>query len=185
MFTSNFRRCSFGQKFTGGVIYLSKSCTFCRLGQTWLEISVKKCHPKPVLAFTTSELVPKLSDSNITIVLIGSDTGTGKISKIGKIVNTLDEMMKTEPNRKRIKERVTQDDMVIAMVQTVIRRFQLDDNQQTFLCTVPMFHIYGSVAFATGLIASGATVVVLSNSRSTRSYRRSDGMACHTCRWFH
>ncbi|KAM0019583.1 putative AMP-dependent synthetase/ligase, AMP-binding, AMP-binding enzyme domain, ANL [Helianthus debilis subsp. tardiflorus] len=148
------------------------------------EINKQISDSKPVLAFTTSELVPKLSDSNIPIVLIGSDTGTRKISKIGKIVNTLDEMMKTEPNRNRIKERVTQDDTatllyssgttgaskgvisshrnLIAMVQTVIGRFQLDDNQQTFLCTVPMFHIYGLVAFATGLIASGATVVVLS-----------------------
>ncbi|KAJ0678125.1 putative AMP-dependent synthetase/ligase, AMP-binding, AMP-binding enzyme domain, ANL [Helianthus annuus] len=148
------------------------------------EINKQISDSKPVLAFTTSELVPKLSDSNLPIVLIGSDTGTGKISKIGKIVNTLDEMMKTEPNRNRIKERVTQDDTatllyssgttgaskgvisshrnLIAMVQTVIGRFQLDDNQQTFLCTVPMFHIYGLVAFATGLIASGATVVVLS-----------------------
>ncbi|MFS8026507.1 hypothetical protein Hanom_Chr16g01487551 [Helianthus anomalus] len=44
MFTSNFRRCPFGQKFTGGVLYLSKSCTSCPLGQTWLEISVKKCN---------------------------------------------------------------------------------------------------------------------------------------------
>ncbi|KAF5777707.1 putative AMP-dependent synthetase/ligase, AMP-binding enzyme domain-containing protein [Helianthus annuus] len=148
------------------------------------EINKQISDSKPVLAFTTSELVSKLSDSNIPIVLIGSDTETGKISKIGKIVNTLDEMMKTEPNRNRIKERVTQDDTatllyssgttgaskgvisshrnLIAMVQTVIGRFQLDDNQQTFLCTVPMFHIYGLVAFATGLIASGATVVVLS-----------------------
>ncbi|MFS7907709.1 hypothetical protein Hanom_Chr01g00074511 [Helianthus anomalus] len=34
MFTSNFRRCPFGQKFTDGVLYLSKACTFCPLGQT-------------------------------------------------------------------------------------------------------------------------------------------------------
>ncbi|MFS7931805.1 hypothetical protein Hanom_Chr04g00360331 [Helianthus anomalus] len=39
-----YRRCPFGQKFTGDVLYLSKSCTFCPLGQTWLEISVKKYH---------------------------------------------------------------------------------------------------------------------------------------------
>ncbi|KAM2205502.1 hypothetical protein ACFX1S_024987 [Malus domestica] len=31
-----------------------------------------------------------------------------------------------------------------------------------FLCTVPMFHIYGLVAFATGLLTSGSTIVVLS-----------------------
>ncbi|MFS7923786.1 hypothetical protein Hanom_Chr03g00264911 [Helianthus anomalus] len=40
MFTSNYRRCPFGQKFTGDVLNLLKSCTFCPLGQTWLEISV-------------------------------------------------------------------------------------------------------------------------------------------------
>ncbi|KAF5777328.1 putative AMP-dependent synthetase/ligase [Helianthus annuus] len=119
---------------------------------------------KPVLAFTTSELIPKLSDSNILIVLIGSDPGIGKISKIGKIVNTLDETMKTESNRKWIKEGVTQDDTttllyssgttgaskgvisshrnLITMVQTVIRQFQLDNNQQTILCTVPISSIH-------------------------------------------
>ncbi|MFS7967593.1 hypothetical protein Hanom_Chr09g00787531 [Helianthus anomalus] len=44
MFTSNFRRCPLAQKLTGGVLYLSKSCTFCPLDQTWLEISVNSCH---------------------------------------------------------------------------------------------------------------------------------------------
>ncbi|MFS7898245.1 hypothetical protein Hanom_Chr15g01405071 [Helianthus anomalus] len=44
MFTSNSRRCPFGQKFTGGVLYLSKSCTFCPLCQILLEISVKNFH---------------------------------------------------------------------------------------------------------------------------------------------
>nr|QQH14889.1 4-coumarate-CoA ligase-like 5 [Cirsium japonicum] len=140
------------------------------------EINKQIADSKPVLAFTIPELLPKLAESNLPIVLIGS--GSGK----GKIVSTLDEMMTKEPNRNRVKERVTQDDTatllyssgttgaskgvisshrnLIAMVQTVIGRFQLED-QQTFLCTVPMFHIYGLVAFATGLIASGATVVIL------------------------
>ncbi|KAI3696034.1 hypothetical protein L1987_79043 [Smallanthus sonchifolius] len=142
------------------------------------EINKQIADSKPVLAFTTSDLVPKLADSNLPIVLIGSGAGNRRI------VNTLEQMMTTEPNRNRIKERVTQDDTatllyssgttgaskgvisshrnLIAMVQTVIGRFQLEDEHQTFLCTVPMFHIYGLVAFATGLIASGATVVVLS-----------------------
>eukprot|EP00252_Welwitschia_mirabilis_P020662 TRINITY_DN5101_c0_g1_i1.p1 TRINITY_DN5101_c0_g1~~TRINITY_DN5101_c0_g1_i1.p1 ORF type:complete len:550 (+),score=60.91 TRINITY_DN5101_c0_g1_i1:265-1914(+) len=34
--------------------------------------------------------------------------------------------------------------------------------KESFLCTVPMFHIYGLVCFACGLLASGSTVVVLS-----------------------
>ncbi|MFS8023959.1 hypothetical protein Hanom_Chr16g01457691 [Helianthus anomalus] len=44
MFTSNCRRCPFGQKFIGGVLNLPKSCTFCPVNQTWLEISVNSCH---------------------------------------------------------------------------------------------------------------------------------------------
>ncbi|MFS7977720.1 hypothetical protein Hanom_Chr10g00907331 [Helianthus anomalus] len=50
MFTSNCRHCPFGQKCTGGVLRLnlSKSCTFCPLGQTWLEISVNSCHVQSV-----------------------------------------------------------------------------------------------------------------------------------------
>ncbi|KAK9059881.1 hypothetical protein SSX86_020585 [Deinandra increscens subsp. villosa] len=147
------------------------------------EINKQIADSKPVMAFTTSDLVPKLADSNLPIVLIGSDADS-KLT--AKFVSTLDLMMRKEPNPNRIKERVTQDDTatllyssgttgaskgvisshrnLIAMVQTVIGRFQLEDDeeQQTFLCTVPMFHIYGLVAFATGLIASGATVVVLS-----------------------
>ncbi|KAD2393291.1 hypothetical protein E3N88_40268 [Mikania micrantha] len=147
------------------------------------EIKKQIADSKPVIAFTTAELVSKLAGSNLPIVLIGSGTGIG--SNI-RMVNTLNNMMMNKPNPNRIKERVTQDDTatllyssgttgaskgvisshrnLIAMVQTVIGRFRLEDDQQTqtFLCTVPMFHIYGLVAFATGLIASGATVVVLS-----------------------
>ncbi|MFS7964874.1 hypothetical protein Hanom_Chr08g00755511 [Helianthus anomalus] len=40
MFISNFRRCPFGQKLTGVVLYLSKSCTFCPLCQTQLDFSI-------------------------------------------------------------------------------------------------------------------------------------------------
>ncbi|KAK1419715.1 hypothetical protein QVD17_28994 [Tagetes erecta] len=148
------------------------------------EINKQIANSKPVLAFTTPDLVSKLSDSKLPVVLIRSGCSNTELAKSTvKIVNYLDEMMKTEPNRNRIKERITQDDTatllyssgttgaskgvisshrnLIAMVQTVIGRFQLEDANQTFLCTVPMFHIYGLVAFATGLIASGATIVVL------------------------
>ncbi|MFS8017613.1 hypothetical protein Hanom_Chr15g01382481 [Helianthus anomalus] len=44
MFTSNFRRCILAQKLIGGVLYLSKSCTFCPLGQTQLDSLVKFSH---------------------------------------------------------------------------------------------------------------------------------------------
>lgn len=92
--------------------------------------------------------------------------------------------MRKEPSGSRVKDRVNQDDTatllyssgttgaskgvvsshknLIAMVQTVLGRFGLEDGEQKFICTVPMFHIYGLAAFATGLLASGSTIVVLS-----------------------
>ncbi|MFS8010649.1 hypothetical protein Hanom_Chr14g01299531 [Helianthus anomalus] len=45
-FTSNFRRCSLSQNLTGAVLYVSKSCTFCPLGQTQLDFLVKSGHPR-------------------------------------------------------------------------------------------------------------------------------------------
>lgn len=100
-----------------------------------------------------------------------------------KIVTTLGKMMKTEPRGSQVRDRVYQDDTatllyssgttgpskgvasshrnLMAMVQIVLGRFNMD-KEETFICTVPMFHIYGLVAFATGLLASGSTIVVLS-----------------------
>lgn len=107
-----------------------------------------------------------------------------------RIVATLDELLRVDPGESpRVRERVTQNDAaallyssgttgaskgvisshrnMIAMVETVINRFRVDGEEReeynnTYVCTVPMFHIYGLVAFATGLLASGATIVVLS-----------------------
>ncbi|MFS7890038.1 hypothetical protein Hanom_Chr00s000006g01614061 [Helianthus anomalus] len=44
MFTSNFTRCPLVQNLTGGVLYLSKSYTFCPLTQTQLDFLVKSSH---------------------------------------------------------------------------------------------------------------------------------------------
>lgn len=148
------------------------------------EIAKQIADSKPVLAFTIPQLLPKLVDSNLPIVLLGaSDRNAPSSSKL-RIITSIEEMMTTEPSQSRVKERVSQDDTatllyssgttgaskgvvsshgnLIAMVQTVVSRFKLENGKQTFICTVPMFHIYGLVAFATGLIASGSTVVILS-----------------------
>lgn len=50
---------------------------------------------------------------------------------------------------------------LIAMVQTILHRFSVEEGPQTFICTVPMFHIYGLAAFGSGLLASGSTIIVL------------------------
>ncbi|CAA2954642.1 4-coumarate-- ligase-like 5 [Olea europaea subsp. europaea] len=145
------------------------------------EIAKQIADSKPVLAFTIPQLLPKLGDSKLPIVLL--DSANSFPSKL-KIVNTIVEMMKREPLQSRVKERVSQDDIasllyssgttgvskgvvsshrnLIAMVQTIVNRFKLDEENHTFICTVPMFHIYGLAAFATGLLAAGSTIVILS-----------------------
>ncbi|MBA0788062.1 hypothetical protein Gotri_026954 [Gossypium trilobum] len=145
------------------------------------EIGKQVADSKPVLAFTIPQLLPKLAGSTIPIVLLEDHVS----SQAGeaKIVTTLHQMMKREPSGSRVRDRVNQDDTatllyssgttgaskgvvsshrnLIAMVQTVINRFSIEVGEK-FICTVPMFHIYGLVAFATGLLASGSTVIVLS-----------------------
>ncbi|ONI32244.1 hypothetical protein PRUPE_1G355900 [Prunus persica] len=161
---------------------------------TTAEIAKQIADSKPVLAFTTRQLISKLggSTTDLSIVLIDDDEirapnhGTGN----GKIVSTLGQMMVTKERHGssngglNLKEEINQDDTatllyssgttgaskgvvsshknLIAMVRVVLSRFNLDDGEDTFLCTVPMFHIYGLAVFATGLLASGSTIVVLS-----------------------
>ncbi|XP_030526809.1 4-coumarate--CoA ligase-like 5 [Rhodamnia argentea] len=160
------------------------------------EIAKQIADSKPVLAFTTPDLAPKLAAaaSSLCLVLIEDaapqssrpDGGSGPAPK-AKIITTLREMIASGPEAsgRRVREQVHQNDTatllyssgttgaskgvvsshrnLIAMVQTVLNRFNLDEEgQQRFLCTVPMFHIYGLAAFATGLLASGSTIVVLS-----------------------
>ncbi|KAH7523430.1 hypothetical protein FEM48_Zijuj06G0010100 [Ziziphus jujuba var. spinosa] len=150
---------------------------------TTREIAKQIADSKPVLAFTTRQLVPKLAGSTLPIVLIDDDLHNNA-QKDAKVVSSLDEMMRKEPRGSQVRDRVNQDDTatllyssgttgaskgvvsshrnLIAMVQTVLSRFGLEEGEQRFICTVPMFHIYGLAAFATGLLASGSTVVVLS-----------------------
>ncbi|KAK4853019.1 hypothetical protein QYF36_002403 [Acer negundo] len=151
------------------------------------EIAKQVGDSKPVLAFTITELVPKLAGSNLPIVLLDNEskTKTAPNHQASKIVTTLQEMMRKQPeNESRVRDRVNQDDTatllyssgttgaskgvvtshhnLIAMVQTIVGRFKLEEGNHTFICTVPMFHIYGLATFAFGLLASGSTVVLLS-----------------------
>ncbi|KAG5573586.1 hypothetical protein H5410_063352 [Solanum commersonii] len=145
------------------------------------EIAKQIKDSNPVLAFTIPQLLPKLTGSNLPVILID---GVNDSNSNLKIVGDLQKLIQRKPSESRLKERVTQNDVatllyssgttgaskgvisshknLIAMVQTIVGRFNLDEGVQTFICTVPMFHIYGLAAFAAGLLASGSTVVVLS-----------------------
>ncbi|XP_074556730.1 4-coumarate--CoA ligase-like 4 isoform X1 [Curcuma longa] len=148
------------------------------------EIGRQVASSCPVLAFTTRGLIPKLSHSpDLRIVLLDDRR---RPSDDLRIVASIDELIATEPDPDRTAVAVSQDDTatmlyssgttgtskgvvathrnLISMVQIVLNRFKLQDGAgpETFICTVPMFHVFGLVAFATGLLGSGSTVVVLS-----------------------
>lgn len=161
---------------------------------TTREISKQVADSKPVLAFTTRQLLPKLTGSplspNSVVIIDDDDDDVGQVpnnSSSKKIFPlTLGAMMKRQPTGGRFREVINQDDTatllyssgttgaskgvvsshrnLIATVRTVLGRFvsQVAEEPQTFLCTVPMFHIYGLATFATGFLTSGSTIVVLS-----------------------
>ncbi|CBI18881.3 unnamed protein product, partial [Vitis vinifera] len=119
------------------------------------EIGKQIADSKPVLAFTIPSLVPKLAGSNLPIP-------SGK--RVGERVNQEDTatLLYSSGTTGASKGVVSSHRNLIAMVQTIVSRFSSEDGEQTFICTVPMFHIYGLAAFAMGMLASGSTVVVLS-----------------------
>ncbi|CAK8569756.1 unnamed protein product [Lathyrus sativus] len=149
---------------------------------TTREIAKQIADSKPVLAFTTPQLVSKITGASPSLPVILMETDSNSSSS----TNTLEKMMEKEPELSRVSERVNQDDTatllyssgttgpskgvvsshknLIAMVQIIIDRFSesKENRGETFICTVPMFHIYGLAVFATGLLALGSTIVVLS-----------------------
>ncbi|VVA91987.1 unnamed protein product [Arabis nemorensis] len=145
------------------------------------EIANQINDSRPVLAFTTRQLVSKLAAaSNLNLPVVLMDEGRGGESRAVKIVGSLEAMMETEPSESRVKDRVDQEDTaallyssgttgtskgvmithrnLIALVQAYRARFGLE---QRTICTIPMCHVFGFGSFTTGLIALGWTIVVL------------------------
>ncbi|KAJ0967923.1 hypothetical protein J5N97_024840 [Dioscorea zingiberensis] len=146
------------------------------------EIAKQIADSRPVLALTTHALIPKLPSFRSPIILLEESAN----DRDPRIVASIEELIATAPNPALRRESISQDDpatllyssgttgtskgvisthrSLISMVGIILNRFKLDDSTgpQTFICTVPMFHIYGLAAFATGLLGSGSTVVILS-----------------------
>jgi OPC-8:0 CoA ligase-1 len=148
------------------------------------EIAKQIADSKPILAFTTRQLVPKLSESPNLLRIVLLDELSKPVVGNPRIVATLEEMLKKKPiGTRRVRDRVHQDDTAtilyssgttgaskgvetshksfIAMVQNFICRFGSDEGEHRFSCVVPMFHVYG-LAYALALPALGATGVILS-----------------------
>ncbi|KAG8503015.1 hypothetical protein CXB51_000982 [Gossypium anomalum] len=148
------------------------------------EFAVQMADSKPVLVFTTTQVVPKLAGSPLPIVLLDEQVATEKTGQV-KIVTTISEMLKKETKGKiRVRDRVYQDDAatllyssgttgaskgviashrnLMALMQSFSHLSNPEEGEQTHICTVPMFHIYGFGAFAIGKLTQGSKVVVLS-----------------------
>ncbi|KAJ4916259.1 4-coumarate--CoA ligase-like 2 [Raphanus sativus] len=145
------------------------------------EISNQIEDSRPVLAFTTRNLVSKLPSSNDLPVVLMDDSRAASSFSRAKIVGSLEAMMETELSESsRAKQRVSQDDTaallyssgttgtskgvmlthrnLIALVQAYRARFGLEKRT---VCTIPMCHVFSFAGFATSLIALGWTIVVL------------------------
>ncbi|XP_039026635.1 4-coumarate--CoA ligase-like 5 [Hibiscus syriacus] len=146
------------------------------------EISLQMDDSKPVLVFTTGQLVPKLAGSSIPVVLVDDEPVTTEATGQVEIVTTIDKMMKKgTTDQIRVRDRVYQDDAatllyssgttgaskgVISSHRNLIALVQaysgLSTPEEIHICTVPMFHIYGFGAFAIGKLGNGTKVVILS-----------------------
>lgn len=149
------------------------------------EIVLQMADSKPALVFTTAQVVPKLAGSDLPIVLLDEQIMNSSTRRSeSKIVATIDQMINREPAENRAKDRVNQDDTatllyssgttgaskgvlsshrnLMALMQLFPSLVNPDDGDQTHLCTVPMFHIYGFGAFALGKLTTGSKVVILS-----------------------
>lgn len=98
-----------------------------------------------------------------------------------RVVGSLKDMMMKERSGQRVRDRVNMDDTAMMLyssgttgpskgvisshgnLTTHVARFISDNRKRDdiFICTVPMFHSYGLLAFAMATVASGMTTVIL------------------------
>lgn len=139
------------------------------------EISKQIADSKPTLAFATAQLARKLPTS-ISVVLTEEEPTRGV-----RVVGVVSEMMKEQPSGERVRDRVKQDDTAVMLyssgttgaskgvvsshrnltshVARMVSEKSLQD--EVFICTVPMFHVFGLLTFAMATVALGSTVVIL------------------------
>ncbi|KAL1193189.1 OPC-6:CoA ligase [Cardamine amara subsp. amara] len=144
------------------------------------EISKQIADSNPTLAFTTRQLATKLP-ARISVVLTDEDEERVDPTLGVRVVGSLKEMMKKEPSGQRVRERVNKEDTAMMLYSSgttgpskgvisshgnltayVARFISVNLNRdEIYLCTVPMFHTYGLLAFAMATVALGSTVVIL------------------------
>ncbi|RID51680.1 hypothetical protein BRARA_H02327 [Brassica rapa] len=146
------------------------------------EISrqVADCNPK--LAFATPDQAPKLAASGAISVVLTEEDEERVGSTLGvRVVGSLSEMMKKKPSERRVRNRVNRDETAMLLYSSGttgrskgviishgnliahVARYIAEplEPNQTFLCTVPLFHTFGLLNYALATVALGSTVVIL------------------------
>eukprot|EP01018_Ginkgo_biloba_P002212 Gb_19726 [translate_table: standard] len=141
--------------------------------QKQMEVSM------PVLVFTTPELVGKFKGMGVRLVMIGNDEESAKYS----CVSSLAKLLRSDPTKKP-SVKIHQEDTAVLLYSSgttgrskgvvcthrnliaTVSNFCTVKNMETscknvYLCTIPLFHMYGLATFACGLLGIGATVIVL------------------------
>eukprot|EP00253_Pinus_taeda_P017891 PITA_17891 len=149
---------------------------------TALEIAKQARDSAAVLAFTTPSLVAKLEATQLPILLISSSSNLGSQNS-QNCVSTLHNLIMVSNPADAPSVKIEQTDTamllyssgttgmskgvisthrnLISMVCILLSRLSMN-REYLQLCSIPMFHAYGLMVFACGLLGSGSPIVVLS-----------------------
>ncbi|KAJ4866760.1 4-coumarate--CoA ligase-like 8 [Raphanus sativus] len=140
------------------------------------EISKQMADSNPKLVFTTPELAKKLAGSGVSIFLERKGPTRGV-----RVAGYLTEMVNKETSGDRARDRVDKDDTAMLLYSSGttgrskgvivshgnliahVARYIAEplEPNQTFLCTVPLFHTFGLLNYVMATVALGSTVVIL------------------------
>lgn len=132
----------------------------------------------PVLVFTTPQLLNKFNKMNVRIVMIGTPEESRKYN--APVISSLSSLLSSDPANKP-PTKIRQDSTAVVLyssgttgrskgvvsthrnliVTTSILCTLMGSCKDVYLCFIPLFHMYGFNTFVCGLMAIGATVVIL------------------------
>lgn len=132
----------------------------------------------PVLVFTTPHLLHKFNNMNVRIVMIGTHEQSGTYDP--PVISSLSSLFDSDPANKPPKK-ICQDSTAVMLyssgttgrskgvvcthrnliAMTSILCTLMGSSKDVYLCFIPLFHMYGFNTFVCGLMAIGATVIIL------------------------